>query len=93
LDPKRATPTPLTVGAAMPAVLAVAARDSVTGRPTWASVWVGSRLLGEAPGEFEVSPGEIIVRVEREGYEVVTRTVELAEGKRTTVSVALMPVR
>jgi hypothetical protein len=93
LDPKRATPTPLTVGAAMPAVLAVAARDSVTGRPTWASVWVGSRLLGEAPGEFEVSPGEITVRVEREGYEVVTRTVELAEGKRTTVSVALMPVR
>jgi hypothetical protein len=93
LDPKRATPTPLTVGTAAPAILAIATRDSLSGRSTWANVWVGSRLLGETPGEFEVSPGEMTLRVQREGYQPLTRTVVLEQGQRTALSLALEPER
>lgn len=93
LDPKRGTPTPLTVGEAKPALLAVAVRDSTSGRPSWVNVWIGSRLLGTAPGEFEVPSGEVTVRLEREGYETVVRELELTQGQRTELSVALKPAQ
>ncbi len=91
LDPKRGTPTPLIVGEATPAVLAIAVRDSITGRPTWAHVWVGARRVGDAPGEFSLSPGEVTVRLEREGYHPTVRKVMLSPGTRATLSVQLVP--
>jgi hypothetical protein len=54
-----------------------------------AEVWLGDRLVGEAPGEVLVPGGSHTLEVRRDGSLPVRRQVELAARQRVTIEVVL----
>ncbi|MEZ4367786.1 MAG: PEGA domain-containing protein [Kofleriaceae bacterium] len=46
-----------------------------------AEVWLGDRLLGQAPGELLIEGGRHTIELRREGYDPIRREVDLAGGR------------
>ncbi len=66
---------------------------SVITAPSGASVWVGGVYLGRTPLSAVISPGRVRVRVEKEGYEVRSLDLSVADGEELTLSLTLAAAR
>jgi hypothetical protein len=63
-------------------------------RPPGAKVLVGDLPPAQSPAHFkEVPAGTYDIRVERKGYQILARSVDLVAGEHRTVDVALDPIR
>ncbi|GAB6102214.1 hypothetical protein JCM16138_14370 [Thermococcus atlanticus] len=59
--------------------------------PSRAKVYIDGSYAGETPLDYyNVSPGEHTIRVEKEGYEVFTRTVTVNPGQTASITASLV---
>ena len=58
-------------------------------RPLGARVVVNNEVVGVTPVAIPISPGRHILRMERDGYEVWSTTVDVTEGERVQVAASL----
>ncbi|HEX7004184.1 MAG TPA: PEGA domain-containing protein [Trueperaceae bacterium] len=66
---------------------------SVRSSPSDAAVYVDGQFVGYTPVSYGTRPGRHDVRVERQGYETFSQSVNLRPGSTTTVDATLQPVR
>ena len=63
---------------------------NVTASPTSVNVYIDGSYVGDAPGTFsEISAGAHAVRFQKEGYQPVTKSIAIVEGRTTSVFVFL----
>jgi len=82
-----ATPAPATAGAAATGKLTVNANP-------WGQVFVDDRLIGNTPrANIELPAGTHTLRVSRQGFESVTRSVTIKAGETLRITdIVLTPV-
>ena len=63
-----------------------------TRSPSWANVYVDDRFVGQTPIiGLALSPGLHRVRIEREGYRAVERTVRIEFGEQSSLTTIELP--
>ena len=84
IDPSKIPPTETAPGTAATGVM------NVTSSPLNVKVYLDSNYIGDAPSVFpEIATGTHTVEFRKEGFESVSKTVTILEGKTTNVMVVL----
>lgn len=84
--PAKPTVTPTLVAHAEPAFL------QVTVKPVGATVLVDAQPYGITPLNLSLAPGQHVVRVEKNGYQALEKTLVLLSGEQATVEGSLVDV-
>ncbi len=84
--PPAATPTPSAAAASV-------GKLTVNASP-WGQVFIGDRLIGNTPrADIELPAGQHTLRVSRDGFQTVTRTVQIRAGETLRITdIVLVPI-
>lgn len=84
--PQRIEPRPAAAAAPAPAPAEASGRLSVNATP-WGQVYLDGQLVGNTPkANLPVAPGTHTIRVVRDGFEPVERTVQVGAGQTVRVT-------
>ncbi len=89
--------TPADAGAPRPEPRLTARRGHVTivtlhkGEPWWAQVFLDGQPRGRTPLQLELAAGRYAVRVERSGFQPVSRDLVVASGRPSVMRIDLAP--
>ncbi len=66
---------------------------ALSSSPSGARVYIDGDLVGLTPVDYRLSAGSHEIRMERDGYRPETRTMEIAEGERVELDLALVAAK